>query len=79
MHAQYLYYSSTKNNNASSRSISVLFGKTNTGSILSESDDGSWNLTLLGFWTLSISHTKKKNLMYWIYFCPHVEWLHLMG
>jgi predicted phage tail protein len=38
MHAQYLYYSSTKNKNASGRSISVLFGKTSTGSILSDSD-----------------------------------------
>jgi len=79
MHAHYLYYSSTKTNNASGRSISVIFGKTGIGSILSDSDDGLLHLTLLGFWTLSISHTKKKNLMYWICSCPHVEQLHLLG
>jgi len=54
-------------------------GKTSTGLILSDSDDSSLHLTLLGFWTLSTSHTKKKNLIYWICPCPHVEQLHLLG
>ena len=59
--------------------ISVFFGKTSTGSILSDSDDSLLHITLLRFWTLSVSHTKKKNLFYWIYSCPHVEQLHLLG
>jgi hypothetical protein len=59
--------------------ISVFFGKISTGSILSDSDDSLLHITLLRFWTLSVSHTKKKNLFYWIYSCPHVEQLHLLG
>jgi len=54
-------------------------GKTSTGSILSDSDDSSLHLTLLDFWTLSISHTKEKKLIYWICSCPHVEQLHMLG
>jgi hypothetical protein len=42
-------------------SISVLFEKTSTGSILNGSDDDSLHLTLLGLWTSSImSHLKEK-------------------
>jgi hypothetical protein len=39
-------------------------GKQVLDQFLSDFYDGTLHITLLGFWTLSISHTKKKNLLY---------------